>query len=67
MTVHIRRARRISWKEAVDIDRIALSIGNLQTVASDRASYRRQPRESWITIYEGVVDLKLSNNLALLI
>jgi len=34
-----------SWKEAVDRDGIALGIGNWQTVASDRASYRRQLRE----------------------
>jgi len=34
-----------SWKEAVDRDSTALGIGNWQTVANDRASYRRQLRE----------------------
>ena len=34
-----------SWREAVDRDSIALGIGNWQTVANDRASYRRQLRE----------------------
>jgi len=34
-----------SWKEAVDRDSIALGIGNWQTVANNRASYRRQLRE----------------------
>jgi hypothetical protein len=34
-----------SWREAVDRDSITLGIGNWQSVASDRASYRRQLRE----------------------
>jgi hypothetical protein len=34
-----------SWREAVDRDSIALGIGNWQTVASDRASFRRRLRE----------------------
>ena len=35
-----------TWKEAVDRDGNALGIGNWQTVASDRASFRRQLREA---------------------
>jgi len=34
-----------SWKEAVDKDSIALGIGNWQTVASDRARFKRRLRE----------------------
>jgi hypothetical protein len=35
-----------SWKEAVDRDSAALGIGNWQTVAKDRISYRRQLKEA---------------------
>jgi len=43
-----KRARgrpKNSWKDAVDRDSIALGIGNWQTVASDRVSFRRRLRE----------------------
>ena len=44
-----KRARgrpKNSWSEAVDRDSVALGIANWQTVASDRASFRRRLREA---------------------
>jgi sorting nexin-29 len=41
----LRGRPKNSWKEAVDRDSIALGIGNWQSVASDRASYRQKLRE----------------------